>query len=67
MYNSVAINALIIVCNYHLYLVQGFFLFMAAPASFGIPRPGVEMELQLPAYTTATTPLMLQLAAMLDP
>ena len=31
-----------------------FFLFMAAPTQMEVPRLGVESELQLPAYTTAT-------------
>ena len=32
-----------------------FFFLRAAPAAYGVPRLGVESELQLPAYTTATT------------
>ena len=31
-----------------------FFLFTTAPAAHGSSRPGVESELQLPAYATAT-------------
>ena len=31
-----------------------FFLFMAEPGAYEVPRLGIESELQLPAYTTAT-------------
>ena len=31
-----------------------FFFFMARPVAYEVPRPGVELELWLPAYTTAT-------------
>ena len=31
-----------------------FFRFMAVPAAYGSSQTGVELELQLPAYTTAT-------------
>ena len=34
--------------------VVGFVLYTAAPAAYGVPRAGVESELQLPAYTAAT-------------
>lgn len=51
----------------------GFFgglLFRATTAAYGIPGRGVELELQLPAYATATAAresLEPQLAAMPDP
>ena len=58
-----------------------FFLFWGAPVAYEVPRQGVESELQLPAYATATaTPdpselpyvqlllqTMRQLTATLDP
>ena len=34
--------------------VVGFVLYTAAPAAYGNSGPGVESELQLPAYTAAT-------------
>ena len=36
-----------------------FFLFRATPMAYGVPRLGVELELQLSAYTTATAILNL--------
>ena len=53
-----------------------FFLSTAVPAAYGSSWAGVELEVQLPAYATATETRgpsqifnrpMLQLAAMLDP
>ena len=38
-------------------LSLSFFFLRAAPAAYGIPRLGVESQLQLPAYTTATVML----------
>ena len=51
------------------------FFFRAAPARYGSSQAGVELELQLPAYSTATASArselhlrpMLYLVAMLDP
>ena len=37
-----------------LLLLLLFFLFRAAPATYGSSQAGVELELQLSAYTTAT-------------
>ena len=34
--------------------VNFFFFFMATPQYMEVPRPGVEMELQLSSYTPAT-------------
>ena len=31
-----------------------YFVFKAVPAAYGIPRPGVELELQLPVFATST-------------
>ena len=39
---------------YYYYLFIYFLLFRAAPMAYGVSRLGVESELQLPAYTTAT-------------
>ena len=38
-------------CSYLFFFF--FFLFRAAPRNMEVPRPGVESDLQLPAYTTA--------------
>ena len=41
-------------CNMDSFFFFSFFLFTAAPWHMEIPRLGMELELQLPAYTTAT-------------
>ena len=38
----------------HVSFVLSFFLFLAMLAAMEVPRLGVELELELPAYTTAT-------------
>ena len=40
--------------NWEKYLRTFFFLCMVAPVANGSSRAGVELELQMPAYTTAT-------------
>ena len=47
----------------------GFFLSVATPVAMEVPRVGVELELQLLAYTTATAALdpLPQLTTILGP